>query len=146
MHEGLAQAVSAKRPNKEGWCQAEPRAVGVERGTLTLQAPAHRSMWLWLWEGEQEIAEGGNGRREDHLPHEQHEKCRTRILSWVLLIHLRIRSDDEKEKREVSLTPSLSWDLPGAPGPVHLSKPRKLGSQKGVAPGCGELGVRRQAG
>lgn len=67
-------------------------------------------------------------------------------LSWVLLIHLRIRRDDEKEKREVGLTPSLSWDLHGAPGPVYLSKRRKLGSQKGATSGCRELGIKREAG
>lgn len=49
--------------------------------------------------------------------------------------HFRIRRDDEKamiqrEKRS-KLTPSLIWGLGGAPGAVHFSQPRKLGSQKG---------------
>lgn len=65
--------------------------------------------------------------------------------------HFRIRRQDSvrkggsKDKRAVRLTPSLKWDLDGAPGAVHFSKPRKVGSQKGTAPGCRELGVRKEA-
>lgn len=64
LDEGLAQAVFTKGPNKEGWSQAEPWGAGVEVGLnayLNVYAFAHRNTWLWLWEGEQEIVEGGNG-------------------------------------------------------------------------------------
>lgn len=68
MHEGVAQAVPAKRPDKEGWRQAEPWGAGWRGAHVHDQAPAHRGSWLWLWEGDQELAESGNGLREGHLP------------------------------------------------------------------------------
>lgn len=49
------------------------------------------------------------------------------------------------QRKAVSPTPSVRRDLDGVPGAAHFSKPRKSGSQKKAAPGCRELGVRREA-
>lgn len=61
LDEGVAQAVSVKDPNKESWSQQRPREPGSGALHLRVYESAHRRTWLWLWEGEHEIVEGGHG-------------------------------------------------------------------------------------
>lgn len=56
---GLAQAVSAKGANKEGWSQAEP--LGSGGGGHLLFTHLHPGAHGYGFEREQEIVEGGNG-------------------------------------------------------------------------------------
>lgn len=62
LHEGLAQAVSAKGPSKEGWSQAG--RWGREGGHFVFMH-LHTGAHGCGSEGKQKIVEGGNGRKEN---------------------------------------------------------------------------------